>query len=248
MRLYFVFTILFVSQLIHSQVKIEGKLSFDFSFMNDQQFIDSIPNFPNDLYEYYNVRITRDLDFGLKESILGLVSSFHKGNIGLSKYKMSDIHLLTKNDSVIAIIGEIPNYKTSIYFNKIEVNKYIRKHDSFYQTKTTVNDLRNDLLKDEYYGYICGEAPVIYEIPQYNGLSFDNLKNINQFRYWLRSYNPELQTYGVDALSYLYKKKYSDKNDEKVKQDRSIIKYIKQRNSILNTCSGCFVGIYERVF
>lgn len=116
MRLYFVFTILFVSQLIHSQVKIEGKRSFDFSFMNDQQFIDSIPNFPNDLYEYYNVRITRDLDFGLKESILGLVSSFHKGNIGLSKYKMSDIHLLTKNDSVIAIIGEIPNYNDSFFF------------------------------------------------------------------------------------------------------------------------------------
>jgi hypothetical protein len=248
MKLYFLLAILFVSQLTYSQEKIKDNLSFDFSMMNDKRFIDSIPNFSNDLYEYYNIVVSRDLDFGIKESIFKIVSSLHKGNKGLSLYQMSDVHILTKNDSVIAIIGEIPYYKTSFYFNRQEIEEFIQKHNSFYQTGTSVNSLVFELLQPEYYGYLCGEAPVIYAIPQYDGLSFNDAKNIKQFRNWLRSYSPELQTWGVDALSYFYKNNSICKNDEIVKQDRGIINHIKQRNSILNTCSGCFIGIYKRAF
>lgn len=249
MKHLFLCTILFIAQCIYSQEESKSILPFDFSLMNDKRFIDSIPDFPKDLYEYYQLKTTRELDFGVEESIFHLVSSFHKGNIGLSKYKMFDIHILSRNDSVFAIIGDIPGYLISTYFNTDEISLFIQQHDSIYKTSTSSLDLFvSDILSGESYGYICGEAPIIYKIPEHRGLRFGDTKNIKEFRKWLRSYSPELQTYGVDALSYLYKTYHKISDDIEAKNDKRIIEHIKQRNSILDTCSGCFIGIYEKVF
>lgn len=252
MRLYFVFTILFVLQLIHSQEKMEDKISFDFSLINDQQFIDSIPNFPNDLYEYYDMRITRDLDFGIKESILQGKQDYVSRTAINEKYKIHKVHILTKNSQVIAIIGKISYDGIKSYLNELEMDQFIQKHDSLYKSKTSKMGLISDILKEETYGYSCGIAPVIGGSLENNGFYFNDIKNKDVFRTWLRSYNVELQSYGVDALSYLYNNKPSFTIGKKEKdirdQDNFIISHIKNRNSIINTCSGCLVGIYMRVF
>jgi hypothetical protein len=53
-----------------------------------------------------------------------------------------------------------------------------------------------------------------------------------------------LQTYGVEALEYLQNKKGIKLSE----LDKKLLLNIKNRNSILNTCSGCLIGIYEKAF
>lgn len=252
MKLYFVFIILFASQLIHSQEKTEDKLSFDFSLMDDRRFMDSIPNLPNDLYKYYDVRATRDLDFNIKESIFYGKQDYESRMIISTKYKMYKLHLLTKNSQVIGIIGKISYNGIDFYFNNLEIDQFIQKHDSLYKSVTNIESLISDILKEETYGYSCGIAPIVGGSLENNGFYFNDIKNKDVFRKWLRSYNAEVQSYGVDALTYLYNNKpnFIIGNEEKdIKdQDNFIISHIRNRNSIINTCSGCFVGIYTRVF
>lgn len=117
-------------------------------------------------------------------------------------------------------------------------------HNEFYQSKLTITDFVNQSLEDHIYGYVCGFAPISYDVPRYNDLLFNKEKNISEFRNWIKSFNIELQTYGVEALQYLQNKKGIKLSE----LDKKLILNIKNRNSILNTCSGCLIGIYKKAF
>ena len=120
----------------------------------------------------------------------------------------------------------------------------MNNHNNFYQTNLTREDFINQILSYNIYGYFCGYAPVSYKIPRVNELKFNKKRNAKKFREWLKSFNPELQTYGVDALEYLDK----HTSFKLTELDKKIIQHIKKRNSILSVCSGCEIGIYEKAY
>lgn len=108
----------------------------------------------------------------------------------------------------------------------------------------SIEDFVNQVLADHIYGYVCGEVPVVYDVPKYDDLKFDKKKNISKFRNWIKSLNPELETYGVETLGYLQ----NNKGIELTELDKKWVSNIKKRNLTSNTCSGCLIGIYEKVF
>ena len=62
------------------------------------------------------------------------------------------------------------------------------------------------LKKKKIYGYSCGSN--ISNLPlEHDDIYFDNIRNAKYFRNWLTAFNPELQTFGVEALKYLEKNK-----------------------------------------
>lgn len=261
MKNFFLFIAILFSTLCYSQQNIDEELQiylsnfkcFNFEELINKQFKHSIDtlNLPKYLRNAFHKKVTRDLDFGIKESIYSIRLNY-VGDDGFLKHTSNTLHVLSKDTSIIGIIclNEYKNLKTA-YFNESEIQSYISKHDSLYKTITQTSDLVNGLTSQHIYGYLCGIAPILRDIPEKSGLKFDDINNIEVFRKWIRSYNPELQTYGVDAIRYIYKKpKFSIGKKQNIleEQDKELVKHIKSRNSIINTCSGCFAGIYERVF
>lgn len=201
-----------------------------------------------------DLRVSRNLDFGLTESIYSLVIPAIEG---VSFYTLRrDIHVLSDESGIVGIMSTKGyNGINSVFFDESAIQKYVMKHDSVYQTKTTIDDFVNDLLDCYVYGYSCDNAPVIIDVnidaPIKFGLKFNDRSNINIFRKWIRSYNVELQTYGVDALDCLYRR-YSSflsaMEKQKVENDKQLINLVKVRNSRIALCDGCFIGFYGTVF
>lgn len=251
MKTLFIIIGLSIFPFAFSQRSIDQKLQnylADYKKFNFQVLSDSMSQYSKNSY---NINITRDLDFGIKETLL-LITLNYPIQDGSMKYSSNMLHILSKDSIIIGIIcQQVYRDKTNSYWNEKEITDYINKHNSMYQTQTSNSDLINDLTKDEVYGYSCGLVPVMGGIRENDGLIFGDLKNIDIFRKWLKSYNPELQTYGADAITDIYKTPkfpITAEQNELEQQDKNLVKHIKERNSIVNTCSGCFVGIYKRVF
>lgn len=230
----------------------EKAMNFDYSLLANTKFTDSIPDLPIDLLNCYYKLVIRNLDFGIEESIFRNRTEYENRAIINEKYKMTDIHILSRNDTIIAIIGQMPYHRKKYYIADQQIHEFIDQHNSFYDTNTKLEDLVEDILRSDSYGYSCDMAPVIGGGLTHDGLYFKDIKNKDIFRSWLRSYNVELQSYGVDAMNYLYNHQPNfiiTKLDEKTKiHDEILINHIKKRNSIIRTCDGCFGGIYRRVF
>lgn len=192
----------------------------------------------------YTARVSRDLDFGVCETRYELILHHNKGN----RYSEYYLNVFSKDSIVIGIISmsSYPDGFTS-YFDEDEINDYISKHDSLYGTNTSKEEFIADLKEGAPYGYSCGN--VWHDTPQKYGLKFNDFNNIDTFRKWLRSYKPEMQTYGVDALSYLYKDlEAKATDDELTTQDKELIQHIKNRNSLLECCAGDIFGIRRRAY
>ncbi|GGE00004.1 hypothetical protein [Planktosalinus lacus] len=185
-------------------------------------------------------RFERDRDNGITELIYSIQIDYPVGK--WMEYKEYQVHVFSKNDTIIGLINYDPfREKTNFYFDFEVLKKQIDFHNTYYKTNFTISDFVDQILDDRIYGYVCGYAPVVYDVPRYNELLFDDKKNISEFRHWIKSFNPELQTYGVDALEYLEK----NKKVKLTESDKKIIRTIKKRNSTLNTCSGC-LGVFEK--
>lgn len=185
----------------------------------------------------------RQRDAGIKESIYAISINF-VGEEGM-RYKEYKVHVFSKNDSIFGIVNHEPHGEKTKYFFDLDIlNTYLGFHNEFYQSELKVEDFVNQVVADHVYGYVCGFAPIFHKVPRHLDLRFDKKRNIKAFQNWVKSFNPELQTYGVEALEYLVKKK----RVKLTELDKKLIAHIKQRNSILNTCSGCIMGIYEKVF
>lgn len=263
MRKLYLFFFLLSSLFCYSQQNVDEELqlylsdykNFNFEELKNKHFkfaIDTVKfDVPQFYHNLYSKIVTRDLDFGVEESIY-IVRISYLENDGAIRRSPNELHVLSKDTTIIGIIclDKSQDIITS-YYDEFEIQQYITKHDSLYQTTTQVGNLINDLTEKWVYGYSCGIAPVMGDVHEKYGLKFDDIKNIEVFRRWLRSYNPELQAYGVDAISHIYKQpKFTigKKQEELEKNDKNLVKHIKARSSIINTCSGCFTGIYQRVF
>lgn len=188
-------------------------------------------------------RFERQRDAGINESIYNIAIEFAEDK--WMKYKEYKVHVFSKNDTIFGIINYDPyREKTNHFFDFEKLKSYLDYHNEFYESELKIKDFINQVLAEHIYGYVCGFAPVVYDVPRYDDLRFDKKRNINKFRDWVKSFNPELQTYGVEALEYLEK----NKGLKLTELDKKLISNIKQRNSALNTCSGCLIGIYEKAF
>ncbi|MDU1889211.1 MAG: hypothetical protein E6767_00855 [Dysgonomonas sp.] len=264
MRISIIIISLFVSILsvaqndldIEFQEYISDYQNFDIKKLSKKEFEHSlarfsIQNLPSYRRDTSFLIVNRKLDFDVHESIYRVVLNYVAADSSLRQNNYR-LHVLKLEDQIIGIICN-SNYpkKIDTYFDEDKINWYIKQHDLFYQVITDIDVLISDLLQNKVYGYKCGIVPIEKEVPEQYGYKLNEVKNIPVFREWIRSYNPELQTYGVDALSTIYNKAGSEivqQQKRAVEYDLKLIDYVKKRNSIINTCSGSIHGIYKSVF
>lgn len=226
--------------LSQNNVEIEVDYEMQGYFKDFQEF--NLDTLKNKKFKYIRrvnstnggFEFDRMLDNGLKESIYTVVIDYPLERE--MKYKEYKVYVFLKNDLIIGLINyDTYRKKTNSYFDYEKLYAHVELHNKFYETKLENSDFVDQLVKMEIYGYSCGYATVSNAALEYKDLYFDNITNAKYFRNWLTSFNPELQSYGVDALEYL---------EEKYKLqlsplEKKIIKHIKARNSILLACGGC---------
>ena len=227
----------------------KAKSEFEkFIFSADSTKIQNIKNqkFENIIgIENYYHRITRSIDFKLSESIYELRFSypFEKRYVRGRGVK---IHFYYFSGKQIGIIIDYDQYKNELkkVSSKFEYNiqKFIDKHNSFYKTKFSINEFINDSLLNTVYGDYCGYSGEKY-LTQYE-IELENIENSDKYVEWMKSFNLEKQMWGYNQIQYLIKTNLIELEPEEEK----IYNHIQQRNAIIETCSGCTFGIFERVF
>ena len=92
------------------------------------------------------------------------------------------------------------------------------------------------------YGDYCGYE--MTRVKKIEGIKLRNPENAEKYVEWMKSFNLEKQMWGYDQIQYLLKNNLIKLEPEEEK----IYNHIQQRNAIIETCSGCTFGIFERVF
>lgn len=256
---------LLFSVLLYSQNELDAEFqnsisdykNFDIEKLSKKEFdnslvklLDSLPDHRKDRFYFI---VERNLDFNVNERIYQIILNYAKedGSLMQLNYKL---HVLKKDCEIIGIICKtnFPS-KVDIYFDKPEIEYYVYLHDSLYQTKTQISDLARDLVEGKIYGYSSYSLdikPTQQDIAERYGYRFSDIRNINIFREWLRSYNPELQTYGVDAIRIIYKQPpflIGEKNQKIKEHDMIILKHIIKRNTKINTYGRGIIS-YSKAF
>jgi hypothetical protein len=198
--------------------------------------IDSLKQTRRPTDSYISVLFNRDVDFGYKHKRIQIV---------FNSYYKYQINLLIKNDTIRLSSTTISFFGTSgpddDYFNKkhsipfidsVSVLNYLKLRNRFYNSAKSSNDLKNELDLNEIYALRDGDG--------YNETSskmhIDTLvrqKNITELEGMLKSFNCEIQEYGVLGFFLLRKNKVKTSS-----QDQKIIDYIKKRNSDMESMSG----------
>ena len=190
---------------------------------------------------------TRERDWKITESIYHFEINYWIEKS--SRYRFLNLHTFSQNGEIFLVIYHNDSFSERVlepkYFGRIEkLKSVLNAHNNFYHSDFSIEDMISQLSEGEVYGYACGDAPIIEKIPSIKGYKFNQKSNLEIFRNWLQSFNLEMQTYGVDAIGYLVRNKGLKLSIE----DQKIINHIKERNSILNTCSGCLEGLYKKAF
>lgn len=210
-----------------------------------------IQNIKNQKFKYiiefsrFDKLITRDIDFGLSEKTYSVTFNY----IFETRYvRVRDvkIHLYYSGKP----IGKIIDYAQYINESKQVTNdftpnfqKFIEKHNSFYNTKSSTKDFVNDSLLKTVYGNYCGYSGEKYQ-KRYD-VELENLKNAEKYVNWMKSFNLEKQMWGYNQIQYLLKNNLIELEPE---EEEKIFNHIRERNAIIEMCSGCTFGIFDRVF
>ncbi len=186
-------------------------------------------------------KYSREIDFNFTEDLYEISIEYISGNtIRSMDY---NLRVFKENDKVFGVIvSEELWQRKYFYFDYDKLHDYVEKHNTFYGSEKSMRDFINETKDGEVYTYYCGFSAPIKKIPSYDGHLFNNKKNVDVFKNWLYSFNIEKQNYGIDALEYLTKKGKIELTENDIKA----IDHIKKRNSILETCSGCLMGIYKK--
>ncbi len=220
----------------------------NFIFSSDSIKIQNIKNekFEKiiDIQEYHH-SVTRLLDFGLTESIYELRFSY-PFDIHYVKGRNVFIFLFYLDGKEVGKIVDYAQYKDeakqiSSKFNSEFIN-YILKHNSFYKTKTNEDDFLKDILNRKVYGDSCGYE--MTRIKKIDDVETDKIENVDKYIKWMESYNPELQMWGYSEIKKLLTKNLIELESDELK----IYNHIKERNLVIETCSGCMFGIFKKVF
>ena len=196
-----------------------------------------------DIEQFYH-SITRLLDFDLKESIYELRFMYSFNHILRGRgVRIYVFYLNGKEVGKIIDYNQYQNESKQISSNfHNEINKYILKHNKFYNTKSTQENFIKDFLNSKIYGDGCGYE--MTRIKKIDDVERDILENAEKYINWMKSHNPEIQMWGYSEIEKLLKKNLIELESDELK----IYNHIKERNLVIETCSGCTFGIFEKVF
>ncbi len=229
------------------ELELENYLSdyknFDFEKLINSNFKTFNVN-PVQWHTQSKLNVSRILDFNIKEEIYTIVISYTDSTSYL-RFAQYKLHLLKDTSEIIGLVyfEEFSKQNTvNSYFNEDKINKFILKHNALYETNKNKSTFIREIIIDEEYGYCLSDHVVdnrdkISKVKDKFGKEY----NIDTFRNFIRSFNVELQTYGVDGLETIYNGFYPDiipEQKRKKSQDIKIINHIKERNSVIKTCKG----------
>ncbi len=251
MKFIFSFLLTLVSLTIFCQkdnYEVAKKEFENFIFSSDSIKIQNIKNekFEKiiDIQEYHH-SVTRLLDFGLTESVYELRFSY-PFDIHYVKGRNVFIFLFYLDGKEVGKIVDYAQYKDeekqiSGKFDS-EINNYILKHNHFYKTNYSQKNFIDDIITKSVYGDYCGYSGSKNE--EMFDLDLEKLNNVESYVNWMKSFNPEKQMWGYDQIQYLLGKELIELET----YEQKIFDHIKNRNAIIETCSGCEFGIFKRVF
>ena len=188
-----------------------------------------IPSRSN-LNDYFD----RDIDFGYHHQRIKLEINFDR----------FQIDFLKKNDTILLTSLKTDGYK-KLKFSQVDTSKatlYLKDRNKFYKSSKTIHKLIDELSLDEVFAFYCGDGSPKTE----RGLEIEKLvedRNIEVLQEMLKSICIEIQAYGVAGSEMLVRQGYTLPTDI-----NKIIKYIKERNSEAIICSGCLVGLVQKLY
>ncbi|MFL0354814.1 hypothetical protein [Xanthomarina sp. GH4-25] len=178
--------------------------------------------------------LERQIDFGFKHHRILIVP-----------YSGSDLklNLVSKNGEIqITWISEF-DPSNDVNFNILNVPKnsdflkeYVQNHNGFYKTELTESDFENQIINEYVVGFGCSIDGLTVPKESKKMLKLVKRKNREELNKYLTSFSPELQTLGAIGLLKIGKL---------TKEQKNIIKHLKNKNSVIYSCSGCSYGIGE---
>lgn len=224
---------------------IKAKNEFEkFIFNSDSTQIQKIKNrkFEN-ISEIHQFKqsVSRDMEFGLRELIFEITFVYRSENT--FKYPKAEIHHFYYNGHPI---GNLIIYegKESIFSRifRAEFQIYLNSHNDFYQTNSSLSDFIDDLRNKQIYGDGCGYE--MATVKKVDGIELRTPENAEKYVEWMKSFSMEKQMWGYSQIQYLLKNDFIQINGFEEK----IYNHVRTRNAVLETCSGCTFGIFERAF
>jgi len=190
-------------------------------------------------YDAVYKEIARELDFGYRQ----VVFKCHTKPITstLTRFRRVRFSLVFYQDSIV--YGSFLNDKHStgtntlhpFIQNKRHLHRYLKEHNSLYQTNFDIGDFHRAFNQLERYGVACGLAGASFS-SMYTGniqeyLAADDVQFMQSL---LRDLSPEAQAYGMLGLI---------KNNHTTDgEDMAIIQYLLSKDTKINSCSGCTLG------
>ncbi|QHI38387.1 hypothetical protein IMCC3317_37790 [Kordia antarctica] len=235
-------TFFLLSVCLFSQNKEEIEADYELQgyFKNYQEFnIDSLKAKKFKHIVYIDLQgngfiFERKLENNLKQTVYTILVNFPYGKY--QRHKEYKVHMFSKNDSIIGLISyHAKTGSVNSYFDYKKLYAHIELHNELYETKFGVSDFIDQFKTMKTYGFHCGFSPIMNGALQHDDFYFDNIRNAKHFRKWLKSFNPELQAFGIKALEHLEEKEKLPLSP----LEKKLIKHIKTRNSTLLICGGC---------
>jgi len=178
--------------------------------------------------------LERQIDFGFEHHRI-LVMPYSGWELKLN--------LISKNGKIqIAWISEFDSNKEK-HMNTLTITKnsdflkeYVKNHNKFYKNELTESDFEKQILNEYVVGFGCSINGLDIPKESKRMLKFVKRKSREKLNKYLTSFSPELQTLGTIGLLKIGK--------ITAEQNR-LIEHLKNRNSVIFSCSGCSYGIEE---
>tara|TARA_R100000306_G_C4375449_1_gene141762 strand:+ start:64 stop:801 length:738 start_codon:yes stop_codon:yes gene_type:complete len=235
MRITFIILTLFIIQSIKGQSNLADLRNF----LDKTENVSELSNLKNVKFDSLSILTTyteldRKIDFGFTH-IRILIMPYSSWDLKLN--------LISKKGEIqIAWISEFDPSKNkllktvTVNKNSEFLSKYLIQHNEFYKTKLTESDFESQTINEYVVGFGCSIDGLDIPKESKKMLKLVKRKNRKELNKYLTSFSPELQTLGTIGLLKIGKITAEEKH---------LIDHLKNRNSVIFSCSGCSYGIGE---
>jgi hypothetical protein len=244
MKNFYLLFLLFFALQVQSQGETEAKenfiklkqlLSKENSATKLQLKLDSLNLTSKDQRNnFVSNHLNRDIDFEfIHKRILA--------HFDLFEYQ---IDLVVKNDSIYLKSLKTEYFKKYKYqsLNKMQLLSYLEKRNEFYKSNKSSKQLIKEIVINENYAMYCGEV-IQYTDEAVKVKKLAEAKKIKSLKKMLSNFSCEEQAYGIMGFSFLSENEIQIPND-----CQRLIEHIKIRNSELQVCQGCIIGLVKKIF
>lgn len=178
--------------------------------------------------------LNRQIDFGFKH-IRILIFPYSGWDLKLNL-------ISRKGEIQIAWVSEFDtsrdkHLKTRTITKKPDfLRQYVNKHNEFYKTQLTESDFESQVIGEYVVGFGCSIDGLDIPKESKRMLTLVERKRRNKLNMYLTSFSPELQTLGTIGLLEI---------GNITAKEKFVIDHLKNRNSVIFSCSGCLYGIGE---